>query len=130
MNKILESIWPSILWTAIVFILLAMPMGNSKGTGILDLVEFDKLVHIILFAIFSFLWGNYFANKIERKQFFVLITVVLVASVYGLAMEFYQKNFTQRNFSILDAFADAIGAIIGASIAKKSPYGNRGRNQN
>ena len=91
MNKILESIWPSILWTATVFILLAMPMGNSKETSFLDLVEFDKLVHLILFAILSFLWGNYFANKTERKQFFVLTTVVLVASVYGLSMEFYQK---------------------------------------
>jgi VanZ family protein len=45
-------------------------------------------------------------------------------------MEFYQKYFTERNFSILDAVADTIGAIIGTSMAKESPYENRGRNQN
>jgi hypothetical protein len=33
-------------------------------------------------------------------------------------------------FSIWDAVADAVGAVAGAAVIKKSPYGNRGRNQN
>jgi VanZ family protein len=56
--------------------------------------------------------------------------LTLIAAGYGIGMEYYQKYFTARNFSILDAFADSLGAVIGTSITKESPYGNRGRNQN
>jgi VanZ family protein len=56
--------------------------------------------------------------------------LTLVAAGYGLSMEYYQKYFTARNFSTLDALADSLGAVIGTCIIKESPYGNRGRNQN
>ena len=45
-------------------------------------------------------------------------------------MEYYQKFFTNRSFSYWDGLADAIGSMFGSWAAKKSPYGNRGRNQN
>jgi VanZ family protein len=130
MKKILESIWPSILWTITVFILLSMPMEKSKATSILDLIEFDKLVHLILFAGLTFLWAEYLCYKSNNKHVFIIIFLIIVASGFGLGMEFYQKYFTERNFSMIDAIADTFGAIIGTSMAKKSPYGNRGRNQN
>jgi VanZ family protein len=94
------------------------------------LFEIDKLVHLILFAVFTFLWGTYLCEKKFKNELRVLIVLTLVAAGYGLIMEFYQKYFTERNFSILDALADSLGAIIGTLITKESPYGNRGRNQN
>jgi VanZ family protein len=130
MKKILSSVWLSIIWTIAVFGLFAMPMSNVKEVGILDLFEIDKLVHLILFAVFTFLWGTYLCQKKFKNELRVLIVLTLVAAGYGLIMEFYQKFFTERNFSILDALADSLGAIIGTLITKESPYGNRGRNQN
>jgi len=130
MKKLLASVWLSIIWTIAVFVLLAMPMSNVKEVGILDLFEIDKLVHLILFAVFTFLWGTYLCEKKFKNELRVLIVLTLVAAGYGLIMEFYQKFFTERNFSILDALADSLGAIIGTLITKESPYGNRGRNQN
>ena len=130
MKKLLASVWLSIIWTIVVFGLLAMPMSNVKEVGILDLFEIDKLVHLILFAVFTFLWGTYLCEKKIKNELRVLIVLTLVAAGYGLIMEFYQKYFTERNFSILDALADSLGAIIGTLITKESPYGNRGRNQN
>ena len=130
MKKILASVWLSIIWTIAVFVLLAMPTSNGKGIGILDLVGFDKLVHLILFAVLTFLWGTYLCEKNVKNELGVLIVLTLVAAGYGLSMEYYQKYFTARNFSILDALADSLGAVIGTSITKESPYGNRGRNQN
>jgi hypothetical protein len=47
-----------------------------------------------------------------------------------MGMEYYQKFFTNRSFSYWDGFADALGSVVGAWALKKSPYGNRGRNQN
>jgi VanZ family protein len=107
-----------------------MPMSNGKETGILDLVGFDKLVHLILFSVFTFLWGTYLCKKNLKNELLVLIVLTFVAAGFGLSMEYYQKYFTARNFSILDALADSLGAVIGTSITKESPYGNRGRNQN
>jgi len=130
MKKLLASVWLSIIWTIAVFVLLAMPMSNVKEVGILDLFEIDKLVHLILFAVFTFLWGTYLCEKKFKNELRVLIVLTLIAAGYGLIMEFYQKYFTERNFSILDALADSLGAIIGTLITKESPYGNRGRNQN
>jgi hypothetical protein len=130
MKKILASVWLSIIWTIAVFILLAMPMSNGKGIAILDLVGYDKLVHLILFAIFTFLWGTYLCEKNVKNELSVLIVLTLIAAGYGLSMEYYQKCFTARNFSILDALADSLGAVIGTFMTKESPYGNRGRNQN
>jgi VanZ family protein len=130
MKKLLSSVWLAIIWTIAVFGLLAMPMSNVKEVGILDLFEIDKLVHLILFSVFTFLWGTYLCEKKFKNELRVLIVLTLVASGYGLIMEFYQKYFTERNFSILDALADSLGAIIGTLITKESPYGNRGRNQN
>jgi hypothetical protein len=130
MKKLLASVWLSIIWTIVVFALLAMPMSNGKETGILDLIGIDKLVHLILFAVFTFLWGTYLCEKNVKNELLVLIVLMFVAAGYGLIMEFYQKYFTERNFSILDALADSLGAIIGTLITKESPYGNRGRNQN
>ena len=130
MKKLLSSVWLAIIWTIAVFGLLAMPMSNVKEVGILDLFEIDKFVHLILFSVFTFLWGTYLCEKKFKNELRVLIVLTLVASGYGLIMEFYQKYFTERNFSILDALADSLGAIIGTLITKESPYGNRGRNQN
>jgi VanZ family protein len=56
--------------------------------------------------------------------------VVIISSGYGLGMEYYQKFFTLRSFSYWDAVADAVGSVVGVFAVKKSPYGNRGRNQN
>jgi VanZ family protein len=64
----------------------------------------------------------------EETTIFLLL--LIVGSSYGMGMEYYQKFFTNRSFSYWDGLADALGSVVGAWAAKKSPYGNRGRNQN
>jgi VanZ family protein len=60
----------------------------------------------------------------------IIFFIVLFGTAFGMGMEYYQKFFTNRSFSYWDGVADAVGTIVGAWLAKKSPYGNRGRNQN
>lgn len=124
-----NSIWPSITWTAIVFFLLSMDTTGMGGGGFLNIQGVDKLIHFILFLLFALLWGRYLhTTTISSNWLFIL--VFITGSLYGLAMEYYQDYFTNRNFSYWDAVADAVGAGAGAWYIKKSPYGNRGRNQN
>lgn len=128
--KSLGSIWPSIIWTSVIFLLLSMSTDGLGGHGLFSLPGFDKLIHFGLFGAFVFLWGSYYSPKNKYPQARLLLTLILLASSYGLGMEYYQRYFTNRSFSLWDVLADTIGSIAGAWAVKKSPYGNRGRNQN
>lgn len=129
MKKIIESIWPSLGWTAVIFILLAMPTSGVTS-GLFDIPQFDKVIHFGLFIVLAFFWGIFFSHRKSGNQNSILFLIVILAAGFGLGMEFYQKFFTLRSFSYLDAVADAAGAVVGVFVVKKSPYGNRGRNQN
>lgn len=130
MNRILESIWPSIGWTAVIFILLAMPTSGVDGSGLFNIPQFDKVIHFVLFLVLAFFWGVFFGHKKSANQNTIFLLIIIIGAGFGLGMEYYQKFFTLRSFSYFDALADAIGVFAGVFAVKKSPYGNRGRNQN
>lgn len=130
MNTWFERIWPSITWTAIVFFLLSMDTDGIDGKGFLDIEGVDKLIHVVLFLVFAAVWGLYIKSLGKVHINLLVVLVFTAGSLYGLLMEYYQDIFTNRTFSYWDAVADAVGAGAGAWYAKKSPYGNRGRNQN
>ena len=129
MKKLLSSIWSALIWTMLIFILLVMPTTGLEGKDVNEIPNVDKIVHVILFAVFSFLWLSFVDSTNPINDKFILLAILILGSLYGLGMEFVQKYFTERSFSLLDALADTIGTAIGLVI-KKSPYGNRGRNQN
>lgn len=130
MKKILETIWPAIIWTIVIFVLLSMNGQTIKeNSGIFDFEGADKIVHFFLFFLYSALWIIFGINKTSSTQFLYLI-VIITGSGYGLVMEYYQEFFTNREFSYWDAAADTLGTVTGTFLVKKSPYGNRGRNQN
>ena len=130
MKKILESIWPSIIWTMVIFVLLSLNEQIIKvNSGMFDIEGMDKIVHFFLFFIFTVLWILFGQNKTNHLQVLYL-TIIIAGSIYGLGMEYYQEFFTNREFSYWDAAADTLGTLGGAFAIKKSPYGNRGRNQN
>lgn len=129
MKKLLSSIWPAIIWTILIFVLLIIPTNGLEGKDVNEIPNVDKFVHVILFAVFGFLWLSFVDSTNPINDKFILLAILILGSLYGLGMEFVQKYFTERSFSLLDALADTIGTAIGLVI-KKSPYGNRGRNQN
>jgi len=130
MNLIKRSIWPGLLWTGLVFYLLSMDTSGARESSLLKVYGIDKLIHFVLFAILAFLWGAYFLNLKTLHANRIILLIIILASAYGMGMEYYQQYFTNRSFSYWDGLADAIGSVAGAWAAKKSPYGNRGRNQN
>ncbi|MFN5422563.1 MAG: VanZ family protein [bacterium] len=130
MKKSLHTIWPATIWTLVIFVLLSLNGQTIKeNSGIFDVEGADKIVHFFLFFCFSVLWILYGENKTNNKQSLYLL-VIVTGSAYGLGMEYYQEFFTNREFSYWDAVADTAGTIAGIFLIKKSPYGNRGRNQN
>ncbi len=130
MKMLKSSNWPALLWTCLIFYALSM---DPKGMGEMSLMKvdgIDKLIHFILFAVFSFLWAARLNEKSIDNENRLLLLVIALGAAYGMGMEYYQKFFTSRSFSYWDGLADALGAAAGSWAVKKSPYGNRGRNQN
>lgn len=122
MRNIVKSIYPSLIWTGIIFWLLTMDTSHTGKNSLLKSIpHYDKLIHFGIFAVFSFFWGNYWAARKQKQLQLLMFLVFLLGSVYGMVMEFYQLYFTNRSFSWGDGLADAIGAALGAWIVIKKP---------
>ncbi len=134
--KIRQSVWIAISWTIVIFVLLTLPSESLPDEQIFDIGDIDKLVHVLIFSVFLWIWAHWWAARKAPEPTGVrdIFVIFLITCGYGVGMEFYQKFFTNRNFDLGDIYADSIGAVIGAVIyllgKKISPYRNRGRNQN
>lgn len=134
LRKYLTTKWPAIIWSVIIFLLLAMPPLNINQEKPLELSGLDKTLHFLLFGIMVWLWGHYLKTTSPAgKNLNVRLTfVTFIAIAYGIAME-YVQDWVGRDFDVWDMLADGAGAIIAFFILlvqKEDPGGNRGRNQN
>ncbi len=130
-KDILKTPWPSILWTGLIFILLSFDTGSLESASRIPIPHFDKIVHFGIFGLYAWIILKWRAS-VSRAGIIIAILSFFVSSLYGTAMEFYQEKFTAREFELGDIYADTIGALVATIgfMATKSPYGNRGRNQN
>ena len=124
-NKLLPFIW-----TVCVFYLLSFDTSSASDSALWKFPGVDKLIHFVIFLLFAYLWGVFFMQHSTFEERNIIFIIIILGSGFGMGMEFYQKFFTNRSFSYWDGMADAVGTIAGVWLAKKSPYGHRGRNQN
>ncbi|MDA3614007.1 VanZ family protein [Polluticaenibacter yanchengensis] len=109
--RFLQKYASAIIWFLVLTILLTLPGSAFPETSWLDKIHFDKIVHVGLF----FTWGILFnihgilKKKINLKQ---ALGFAIATIVYGIIMEFIQKNFIpNRGFDTGDMIANAVGAI-------------------
>jgi VanZ family protein len=120
-RKLMDTQWPGLLWTLMIFILLTIGSGSFEKASFLiaGLPNFDKIIHAILFGILVYLWWRYFMHKTKSMGSFQLLALLFIsASAYGIGMEFYQKYFTSREFELGDIYADTAGAAVSAFICR------------
>lgn len=88
--------------------ILEIPGGQSFVTS----TFMDKVTHAILFGILGFFWSRAFGYR--------ALTTVLVGLGYGMFLEFCQEWLIPgRSGSVADLVADAMGLLIGATIAAR-----------
>lgn len=104
---------PGIAWFFIVLFLIGMPGRDIPGNSFLESINFDKMVHALIFGLMVILFvrplvmSNLTAES--KKKYFILITVLTI--LWGLATEYIQKYFVPgRDFDLWDFAADALGA--------------------
>lgn len=117
LKKILTKPWPSLIWTGMIFFLLTIPTGTMESVPLLGIPNLDKIVHVILFGVFVWLWCAYLS---KNNKPLVIFLVALAAAFYGVGMEFYQDRFTTRAFELADIVADIVGAALGGLAFHKS----------
>jgi hypothetical protein len=108
--------WPTIIWSVIVFVLLAMPGNGIFVETWFNSIHLDKLVHFLLFFILTWLWVQFVQQKTTITKG-MLLFIAAIATLYGIAMEFVQI-YTGRDFSTGDMLADGAGAFAGAFMSR------------
>lgn len=112
-KKLLNSIWPALIWSVIIFILLIIPGKDLPQAPPVPIL--DKLIHFFLFAMLAFIWCRYYGYRLPpQKVVGIFFLVFIISCIYGIAMEFIQKYFVpNRGFEWGDIAADMVGAFVG-----------------
>lgn len=106
----------ALLWAFLILALCTMPVSGITSIKLLDLLSFDKLAHMLLFAMqFWFIAIGQLKQHVfsyKRKRAATLAFIITIA--YGGSIELIQGFLlTGRTMDILDMVANIIGATIG-----------------
>lgn len=107
---------PGIIWGMIIFVLLAMPGSDVPRLSFLSFLPMDKIVHFILFAVFSFLLSIGFLRQYSfpRIRFNSIIIAFCISVIYGGVMEYLQGTvFEDRTSDWIDFVMNLCGTIGG-----------------
>jgi hypothetical protein len=114
LKKLLSYRFPAVVWTIIIFVLLALPGSMLPPEGNFAIPDFDKYVHMGIFGLFVVLWSVYYAVRPVFNNKHLFFRLFIISCAYGTAMEFVQKYFIPfRDFDLYDILADVIGSCIG-----------------
>lgn len=108
---------PAAAWIVLILFLCTLPGSELPSISLFDKLHMDKIVHFFLFGgtVILLAYGIY--RQRGRANISVLVTITVIAILYGLAIEFIQKYMVaNRSFELMDVVADAVGAITGALI--------------
>jgi VanZ family protein len=116
---------PALIWASIILILTLMP-GNYIPEPPFQLLSIDKVVHLLIFGIQSFLsLAGFYRSTGERSPHLLnILIIVITCCLYGAAIEFIQEYVPGRSRSAGDMIANTAGAITGY-IAYRIYFRNR-----
>lgn len=101
---------PSFLWAGLIF---ALSTNNPAHLPKFTLLSWDKLGHLSFYAVLTLLlcWAirQSFASY-NRLSFWWLMA--LLASIYGISLEFVQARLPYRSFDYADMLANCAGAVL------------------
>jgi len=118
-----SRIWyklPAIIYTILIFILSSFPLDTIPKV---DILNFDKFVHFIEYAVYGILliiaFMNTASSKIAKNA---VVISLLVGIAYGGLDEIHQLFVAGRSTSIFDFIADSFGVCAGVIIFTKFKY--------
>ena len=101
----------TIFWAILIFVLLVIPLPRTEDIGV---SYFDKIVHAILFGVFTFLLYYSFCERKQKNK--ILLVSILAGVIYSILGEILQLFLLARSASWLDVLAGIFGILIAALI--------------
>jgi len=101
----------TLTYMSIIFFLSSIPYPPQP----LPLKFYAPVIeHIIEYAILGFLLSVTIKTKNEKMQRWTIFLAITIATIYGITDEIHQLFVPGRTASVLDAFLDCVGAILGS----------------
>jgi len=119
-NSLFRKLFVPLAWTVFIQVLLCLPGSSLPDTDSFHIPSLDKIVHIMLFGGFVFLWCYYFqARQKSPKTLKIIFFWVYAAACFnGVLMEFVQRDYIPgRSFDLGDIIADMAGAGLAYGIS-------------
>ncbi len=108
--KVFRHRYTAIGWFLLMTILFFIPGSSIPKQNWLTFIQFDKIVHIGLFAVLLFLWRSAFPLTGRYYNAWLII----IAGIYGLLIEVLQGSLVpNRDFDLYDLVADIAGSFLG-----------------
>ncbi len=103
------------IWTAVIVVLSAISGSTMKKMMVVDFFGIDKLGHLIMYGILTWLWILALRTYTSKKR---SIYFALAISIFlGLLMEIGQRYlFSGRSFEYDDMMANTIGSLLSIGI--------------
>lgn len=112
---------PLIIWIFFIFIATSLPKEViPPPPAFLDLFKPDKLIHLLMFAVYVLLFVKGALRSFGSQEMKVLVFVAVISGIaYGGLTELLQKYFfITRKASIYDFIANATGCFLGILLLK------------
>ncbi|MDR2423612.1 MAG: VanZ family protein [Prevotellaceae bacterium] len=114
--KILKYHWRAIIWLVIIAVGCLMPEKDIPGSGFFatlfaKIPYFDKLVHFLLYFIFTLFLMSGFSRQYSRTLGKAYIYSFLIAFCLGVSIELIQDKIG-RTFDLFDLAGNTFGIIV------------------
>ena len=114
LEKKLKFFLPAIGWGILITILSLMPGSSFKDFQWSNILNIDKIGHVVFYGVFTFLisMAYYSTGNPIRKS---IVFAAVIAILYGFLLELLQVQISEdRFFEMLDLIANIIGSIVGS----------------
>ena len=104
----------TLLWAVIVAVLLLLPGDDLPKKELFK--GFDKVVHVLLFGILSFLFVSIWEQRSSNIDWRIILISFLVSFVYSTLLEYLQNFIPGRQYDLIDLLANSTGIVLGLTI--------------
>ncbi len=116
LKHILRNYISGIIFGFIILILSILPVGTEGKSVFFVFPGADKVIHAIMYGVFSGLLTNGFLRSqgFKWKKLLLLLAAILT---YSVLIEIIQQYLTSyRNGEFLDVLANMAGILVGAAL--------------
>jgi VanZ family protein len=100
----------AILWTIFIASSCLLPAAAFRSFSFDTLLELDKVIHFVLYAVFILLWALAIRDVSMKQK----IGLLLIGVTYGILIEVLQSTMALgRSYDIGDIVSNTVGCIVG-----------------